>query len=248
MASRLCAYRNRFGWLHCTIAILLVATSVRSQPVDEVVAAHYPPLMIDGATDRPGYAVEVLFEAARRAGRDITVTFYPFERAIHAIVNKDAVLMPSLFQGKNYDDDIMWVAEIQRAELRFASISGRVDTLQQARDLPIIVAERGTTSERLLNSLGFENLQTTRSPTSSAQMLAAQRADAWLLTERLMRSTWTRLDMATPLTVGDIVHEVPVFLAASLSLPDDVAHAYAEAIHEMDEDGTLDRILSRYAQ
>lgn len=231
------------------LAILICLAGTRflaAQGADRVVAAHYPPLMIEGATERPGYAIEVIKEAARRAGRDVDITFFPFERAIFEVVNGPAVMMPSLFQGKPYDGDIRWVAEIQRAELRFASLSQPIHSLDDARHLQAIVVERGTTSETLLTALGFENMQTTPSPVSSANMLAAERADAWLLTERMMRSTWARMQMEKPLQIGGIVHAVPVFIASSLSLPDDVATAYADAIREMRADGTLARLLAIY--
>ncbi|MBY5931994.1 transporter substrate-binding domain-containing protein [Tateyamaria omphalii] len=232
----------------CLAALLMIAQALHAQQthVDRVVAAHYPPLMIDGAPGRPGYAIDVLQEAARRAGRSIDLQFLPFQRAVHEILTDDATLMPALFKGKAHDDQILWVVEYHRTGLSFASLSNRVDTIEQARDLSAIVVERGTTSEQVLSQLGFDNLQYTRSPQASANMLASGRADAWLLTEDMMRMTWSMLDMDTALSVGSSIRDIPVFLVASPALPDDTRRAYQTAINAMRNDGTLARLLQRY--
>ena len=60
------------------LSILATTSLTLAQPTDKVVAAYYPPLMIDTSEDRPGYAVEVLREAARRTGRQVNITFLPF--------------------------------------------------------------------------------------------------------------------------------------------------------------------------
>ncbi|WP_299042973.1 transporter substrate-binding domain-containing protein [uncultured Tateyamaria sp.] len=239
--------------LHHVLMMLITAVVLApvhaladTRPVDKVVAAHYPPLMVDGDPDKPGYAVEVLREAANRAGRDIDLQFLPFERAIHAILSEADTLMPALFKGKKRDKDILWLAEVDRTALRFASVSDPVNTLDQARTLPLIVVERGTTSEFFLSELGFTNVQEPRSPQASASMLASKRAHAWLLTEELMRRTWRMMGRETDLIVGDMIHEIPVFMVASLRLPDDTRLAYQTAIADMRADGTLDRISEHY--
>ncbi|MEM8537892.1 MAG: hypothetical protein AAGF56_08530, partial [Pseudomonadota bacterium] len=74
-------------------AAVFAAAPCLGHATDTVVAAHYPPLMIETDTERPGYAVEVLQEAARRAGRDIEITFLPYERAMFRVQNDPATLM-----------------------------------------------------------------------------------------------------------------------------------------------------------
>ena len=213
---------------------------------DTVVAAHYPPLMIEGGGERPGFAVEVLREAARRAGREVEITFLPYQRALYRVQNDPATLMPALFRGKKREDGYHWVVAIQSAKLRFATLSGPVHDLDTARSLSTIVVEGGTTGDVLLTRLGFDNLVRVNSPDSSARMLEVGRADAWLLTRRLMRQVWERLEMAPTLVFGNIVHEVPIFMVASPSLPEDVSAVYRAAVTSMKSDGTLDAILARY--
>ncbi len=214
---------------------------------DRVVAAHYPPLMIEGGdSERPGLAVEIMEEAARRVGREIEITFLPFERAIHALQTEPATLMPSLFYGKKRDDVFQWLVEIDRAELRFGFLEGQVDDLEMARGLEAIAIERGTTSEVLLKGLGFDNLELVNAPSASAQMLATGRVGAWLLTQDLMQEVWDDLGLSPELQFGEIVHVVPIFLVGSLNLPDAIAGAYRAAVEEMITDGTVAAIKARY--
>lgn len=213
---------------------------------DRVVAAHYPPLMIENSPERPGFAVEVLREAASRAGREFEITFLPFKRAIYALQTEPAAMMPSLFHGKPRDEDFHWVVEIQRADLRFASLSVPVNTLDEARALSSVVLEGGTTSDTILSRMEFDNVTRTTSPQSSAKMLAAGRVDAWLLTESLMQRVWDELGLDAPVVFGDVVHSVPICIVASATLPKEVSEAYRQAVVSMQKDGTMQALMARY--
>ncbi len=227
-------------------ALLLWCSSALATPVDRVVAAHYPPLMVADDPERPGYAVEIMREAARRAGRSFELTFLPFERAIFEVQNHPATLMPALFKGKPRDDLFHWVIDIQVAELRFATTGAPVNDLEAARQLQSIVLETGTTGDNLLAQNGFDNVTRLQDPMASARMLAAGRVDAWLLTQSNMERVWKALNAEPPLTFGAVVHVVPIALVASPTLPRDVSDAYRTAIQGMKEDGTLNAILVKY--
>lgn len=226
----------------------VVTNPVFAQPVDKVVAAEYAPLMIEGDEDRPGYAIDVFREAAKRAGRDFDLTFLPFQRAMFAVQTDAATLMPALFYGKKRNDMFLWVAEIQSAKLRFATTSERIDSMEVARTVPSVVIEGGTTADTVLTNLGFENLVRVTSPDSSARLLESGRVEAWFQNERAMTDVWQQQGFAEPLVLGDVVHEVAIFLVASPTLPDDVADSYRTAIQSMKADGTLDELWARYAR
>ena len=217
-----------------------------AQPTDKVVAAHYPPLMVANDRERPGYALEILKEAARRAGRNINITFLPFERAIFEVQNDPATLMPSLFKGKARDDLFLWVIDISMAELRFAAVNASVNDLDAARALPTIVLENGTTGDTLLTKLGFDNVMRLHDPEASARMLQSGRATAWFLTQSNMQRVWSAIGAQPPLTFGDVVHEVPISIVASPTLPPETKAAYRDAVQSMYDDGTLVDIIARY--
>lgn len=224
----------------------LLASQTAAQPVDQVVAANYPPLMIKGDSNRPGYAIEVLQIAAMRAGRSIDLAFLPFSRAMVEVRRGTDLLMPALFFGKEPSDEFLWLAEIQVARMSFGTISGPVNDLETARTLPSIVVEQGTTADIYLTKSGFENLVRVSTPEASARMLQSGRASAWLLDETLMRIKWRILGFPEPLGFGTPVLEVPIYLVASTALPQDVAEGYRAAVKDMRRDGTLKRLWDRY--
>ncbi|WP_299292482.1 transporter substrate-binding domain-containing protein [uncultured Tateyamaria sp.] len=230
-----------------TFLVTMFAFPVHAQTVDRIVAANYAPLMNEGNSERPGYAIEVLQEAARRNGRQLDITFMPFERAMLALRSQDEVLMPALFFGKRHNNEFRWLIEIHSAKLRFATISDSVDSLDAARALGSIAIESGTTADAMLSNLGFSNLVRTVSPESSSRMLAAGRVDAWFQNGHTMQQFWAQLEVSQPMTLGQTVREVPIFLVASAGLNDDVANAYKNSVEEMRDDGTLDALFENYA-
>jgi len=154
--------------------------------------------------------------------------------------------MPALFFGKKLTDQFLWVVEIQTAKLSFAMITGRFDDLDAARSASSIAVERGTTADVFLTNLGFENIVRVGSVESSARMLASGRVEAWLQSQWAISNVWRALGISIPLVTGDMVHEVPIFLTASPTLPKDVAAAYRDSVNSMRLDGTLDELWKDY--
>ena len=226
------------------LSSLCITSTASAQ--DQAVAAHYPPLMIDGEPDRPGLAIEIFKEAGRRAGRDVELTFLPFARALFALKGDAPIFMPALFQDKANDDLFLWIEQIESARLSFITLGAAINTLEAARALPSITVERGTTADVFLTSRGFNNLRRVANPIVSARMLAAGRTDAWLLANRLAAETWFNLDLDGSLTFGATQHEVPIYLVASRALDPDVTAKYRAALAEMKRDGAMDAILGRY--
>lgn len=237
----------RPGLIASVLCVFAWTQTVAAQALDRVVAAHYPPLIVSDDTAQPGYAIEVLQEAARRAGRTIDITFLPFERAMFSLKSTSDTLMPALFFGKKSNDAFLWVAEIQRARMVFATVSDRVDSLESARALPSIVVEGGTTADALLADLQFDNVVRVQSPAASASMLASGRVAAWFQEAEIIPLAWQSGGQTAPLVLGAVVHEIPIFLVASLDLPDATAAAYRQSVDAMRADGTLGRLWSTYS-
>lgn len=225
---------------------VLAAVAAPVPAADRIVAANYPPIMIEGAEGRPGFAIEILLEAARRAGRDVAITFLPFQRAMHSLQNEDATLMPALFKGKAGDEKFLWLSQIQTAKFSFSTTGPRVDSLEAAREARSVVTETGSTPHVFLSQLGFQNLILVNTPEASALMLQAGRASLWLQSRSIISDTWASIGPSKTLTLGDVVHEVPIFMVASPTMPEEMILAYREAVQSMEEDGTMAAIWERY--
>ena len=106
----------------------LFCVALISQPVfgdpneqDRVVAANFPPIMIEGDQARPGYAIEILQVAAERADRDIDVAFYPLRRGLAIMQSEGNIIFPSLLRTPERENQFLWLARIGTQFFEFVS-------------------------------------------------------------------------------------------------------------------------------
>ena len=231
-------------WLLCLAAFPVLAQP-QSSP-DCVVAAHYPPFIIQGDPKQEGMSIEIIREAAARAGRTIDITFMPFQRALFTLETDPGCIMPALFRNASREHDYRWVATYHSAELGFMTITKQINTLEEGRKLNRVAVETDASADQFLTGLGFENLVHIANPASSAQMLQAGRIDAWVQSPRAARHLWDQLGLRTKLHVGASMYSVPIYVTAGLGYPDELAFAYQNAITAMISDGTVERILTKY--
>lgn len=220
----------------------------KTQRNDNVVAAYYPPLMIHTGEAGPGIAVEILRAAARRIGRTVSLEFQPFERALYTMKESPDTLMAALFRTPAREDLVQWIAEIDRSRLVFLTLDVKINTLEDARHLTAIGVESGTTGDDLLTRHGFHNISRVAEPAQNARMLDAGRIDAWLLTPSLANTIWHQEGHTQRLIAGTPIIDTPIYLAAGLGFPKDVAARYRAAIAAMHADGSIDDILTSYRE
>lgn len=68
-------------------------------PVDRVIAAYYPPLMIEAGVPSQRISIDIVREANRRMGRATTLEFLPFRRALKTLRRRANVLQPALYRN-----------------------------------------------------------------------------------------------------------------------------------------------------
>lgn len=224
----------------------IVRAQQSALPVDRVVAAHYPPLMNEFDAESLGLAIEILQQAAQISGRQIKIQFLPFQRAVVETQARDDTLMPALFRNRKRETSFQWIGLIQTARMRFMTTQTMVSDLDVARHLSQIAVEGGTSTERFLTNVGFDNLFVTNDPSSSAQMLAAGRVDAWFLTQSLAEKIWRSGKLKPKLIVGEVIHTVPIYLVSGRDFPREIAAQYNLAIKQMHINGDIARIIDRY--
>ncbi|MEL7153480.1 MAG: transporter substrate-binding domain-containing protein [Pseudomonadota bacterium] len=236
-----------FSCLLIVIALSRVAQADGSTPArDKVVAAYYPPLMIDTDAKRPGIAVEIIRKAANLANRSIDIEFLPFRRAMATVQARSDVLMPALFRNDERERKFTWVAELFTTKLLFLSLDTPINTLKQARALKAIGVEAGSTGDQYLTEHGFTNLVHVSDPDASAYMLQAGRIDGWLLTKPLAETVWTRLGFREKLLAGSPILELPIYVVGGLRMPDATVRLYRNAIGSLRAAGEIEQIRAKY--
>lgn len=217
-----------------------------AQAPDCIVAAYYPPFMNSDSDTNAGMSIDIIREAARRAGREVQIQFLPFPRLLMELQSPRDCIMPALFRNLTREGQYQWIATYDSADLRVLTMGAPVNTIEDARALPIIGVEAGASADQFLTSLGFENLYRVPGPASSAKMLYSGRVSAWVQTSTVAKGMWQELGLKQPVQMGAPIYSVPVYVAARLGFPDAVAQTYHDAIHEMIADGTVERIMASY--
>lgn len=213
---------------------------------DRVVAANFPPIMIEGNQARPGYAIEILRIAAERAGRDIDVDFYPLRRGLAIMQSEGNVIFPSLLRTPEREDKFLWLARIDTEIFEFVSRDTPIDTLDHARRLHSIAVPWAGAAEGFLAGHGFDSIFRVSSSEAAFLMLTHHRVDAWLTSEPIAQRYVTQNSTGIPLVVGQPIYELPAFIASGPDLPPEIAKAYSAAVETMVTDGTIARIADKY--
>lgn len=237
-----------FGFFLFVIAVVGPTFTASADEVgkDKVIAAYYPPLMIEPDGEQPGLSIEILREAAKRLGRETSIEFLPFRRALKTLRHSNKALQPALYRNPTREPHYQWIVHVNDVVDVFLTLETPVNSLDEARKLTRIGVETDASMDILLTKLGFTNLERVDSPNTNAEKLRAGRIEAWALTRSLAQWTWKRLGYQETLVVGAPIRTAPVYLVAGLAYPKPLAAAYRESILEMKADGTVERILSRY--
>ncbi|MEM6312083.1 MAG: transporter substrate-binding domain-containing protein, partial [Pseudomonadota bacterium] len=206
MAIRRCNnWRSLMGTLAAVLTLsysMMVAGLTNAQqtkPLDCAVVSHFPPFIISQDGALTGISVEILRIAAQRSGRAIMFEEMPFQRALHRVTTQNDCMMPALFRTAPREDQFVWLATYDAAELHFLTIGDPINTLDEGRTRSAIGVVKDSSGDTVLTSLGFENLVRVASSSSNARMLNAGRIDAWVQSERAARSIWAQLGLQTAL-------------------------------------------------
>ena len=227
------------------MALGVMVGTVASATSRDIVAVDYPPMMIkDGQL--PGFSIEIITEAARRVGEDVSVQFLPFQRAVKIVQHRTDVIHPALYRNSRRENDYTWMAKYMSVNNVFLTLREPIDTIEAARELKSIGVEAKAQMDMLMTELGFKNLERVERAELNARKLMAQRLDAWALTDMLALWKWRELGMSEPLIPGKPVSFSPVYLVAGPDFSQEIADRYERAIREMLDDGTIEKILQKY--
>ncbi|MGR3495993.1 substrate-binding periplasmic protein [Citreimonas sp.] len=222
----------------------LAAPSLAAHLPDRVVAAYYPPLMMQDP-DRPGLSIEILQRAAALSGRSLDITFVPFARAVKTIMRREDHLLPAYFRSPARERSCAWVARTHTVHNVFNTLGPAIDTLDEARKLDRIGVETDTAMDVMLSRLGFDNLVRASTPLISTQQLRMGRIDAWALTRSAARWIWEDLGHPERLVQGIPVAIADVYVAASRTVSPALMEDYAGAIAVLQTAGAVDEIVAR---
>jgi polar amino acid transport system substrate-binding protein len=197
-----------------------------------------------------GPSVEIVKEIIKRIGSEGQVQVYPWARAYKmALEEKNVVLFGMTFTEVR-KDKFKWVGPlaIKRDILVGKKNSGiKIKTLEDAKRVQRIGTLRDDTRGRMLERLGFTNLEPVSDEKLNAQKLSIDRIDLWAYKIPGFR---TVCDLAGVDHTGfeEVYHlrEIELMIAFSKKTSDETVQRWKDAFDKMTLDGTIIQIQRKW--
>lgn len=247
----------RTGVLACALNLMVCGIAgatagedrapVEDQQITLVTAQLLPYSIQEGR--QQGFMVDLVREIERRLGTNRPVRFLPWPRAYrNARLSPNHVIFP-LARTAEREPYFDWAIKVASLKPVFVTLNGERLDLARARRQEAIAVQQNSPFEQYLKEQGFKNLVVTTSAAPiPIRMLRAGRVDAWFTARDLAAYSMQEQFVTEPITYSAPVFSSNVYIAFSREFPDDLRQIYLRTFDEMRQDGTYQRIMSRYLQ
>lgn len=215
-----------------------------------VLTEDLPPLNYIDNGVLVGPSVEIVREIIKRLGTKEQIKVYPWARAYKMALEEKNVVLFGMTYTEVRKDKFKWVGPlaIKRDILVGKKNSDlKIKTLEDAKKVRRIGTLLDDTRGRLLERLGFTNLEPVTDEKLNAQKLAISRIDLWAYKIPGLR---TVCDLAGVdyREFEEVYHlrEIELMIAFSKKTPDSVVRKWNEAFNEMLSDGTVLQIRKKW--
>ena len=237
--------------LFAIVASLLVV-SVQPALSQEltILTENLPPLNYVENGVLVGPSVETVREIQRRVGSDEPIQVYPWARAYKMSLEQENVVLFGMTHTEARHDQFKWIGPLatKRDILVARKGSGiKIDSLEDAKKVKRIGTLRDDTRERLLESLGFTNLEPVSDEQINAKKLVLGRIDLWTYKIPGLR-TVCELAGVDYNQVEEVYHlrEINVDIAFSKKTADSIVEKWRSAFADMVTDGTVMQIREKW--
>ncbi len=250
---RLALIKFRLRQLFLSALVTLPAVAVFNAAIIEtaradekivVYALEAPPLA--SAREPHGFIHKATVAILERAGFEADVQYIAWLRAQERVRETgDALLIPfGRIEGR--EDNYQWLVPLYDLKRAFVSVAEPVPSLEAAKALDTVGVERGTARQRMLEDMGFENLDAVFDEESNARKLAAGRLDAWAISVPEALLLWQEGGYQQPLQIGAVFGRQPLYIAAGMGFPEDKAERIRKAGEVFLTDGSMQRLIESY--
>ncbi|MFZ7127550.1 MAG: substrate-binding periplasmic protein [Desulfobacterales bacterium] len=235
------------------IAILsimaVMASGARAQEMF-VLTEESPPFNFVDHGRATGSSTEVVREMLHRLRQPDRIQVLPWARAYHMLQSRPNVALFSTTRTPEREDRFHWVGPLFTVHYGFYARKDRnleIDSLEDAKKARGIATYRDDVKEQLLESIGFSNLDSSNSPSSSLKKLMNGRVDLWLFDNlgmpdvaRQQNVDPSELELALPFK------SYQAYVAISGQTPTEVVRQWRSAFRSMVEDGSFFDISRRW--
>jgi polar amino acid transport system substrate-binding protein len=232
-----------------TLFILIAAQSALCDELT-VLTEDLPPLNYVNNGVLVGPSVEIVREIIKRLGTKEKVQVYPWARAYKMALEDKNIVLFGMTYTEVRKDKFKWVGPlaIKRDILVGKKNSSiKIKTLEDAKKVRRIGTLRDDTRGRMLERLGFTNLEPVSDEKLNAQKLSINRIDLWAYKIPGLRTVCdlAGVDYAE---FEEVYHlrEIELMIAFSKKTSDAIVQQWKNAFDEMTSDGTVLQIRKKW--
>ena len=215
-----------------------------------ILTEDLPPLNYVEKEVLVGPSVEIVREIQRRVGSREEIKVYPWARAYKMSLEEENVVLFGMTHTEVRHDQFKWIGPLATKRDILVAKKGSgitINSLEDAKKVKRIGTLRDDTRERLLQSLGFTNLESVSDEQLNAKKLVLGRIDLWAYKIPGLR-TVCELAGVDYKEIGEVYHlrEINVDIAFSKKTSDSIVERWRSAFNEMLADGTIMQIRRKW--
>ncbi len=209
-----------------------------------------PPFNYTREGQLTGSSTEVVREILRRLKQPDNIEVLPWARSYKLLQSQPNVALFSTTRTPERESQFHWVGPLFTVHFGFYAKRDRglhLNTLEDARQVGSIGTYKEDVKEQLLISLGFTNLDSSKSPASCLKKLMSGRVDLWLfdnmgmpVVARQQGIDPAEVELALPF------RSYQSYVAISRQTPEPVVRQWQATLEAMAQDGTFLAISRRW--
>ncbi|MEJ2284193.1 MAG: transporter substrate-binding domain-containing protein [Desulfobacterales bacterium] len=215
-----------------------------------IISEENPPFNFSRDGVFTGVATEVVREIMQRTGLSARIQVMTWARAYQLALTQPNVVLFSTARTKEREPLFHWVGPIYKVRFGFYALKGstlKLSCLADAKKVGAIATYKDDVREQLLKTMGFTNLDSSKSPASNLKKLLAGRVDLWLYSNLGVSSVAGQIGIDP----GEIelllpFKDVYAYVAISKGTPLAVIDRWQAALDDMKRDGTFKKISRQW--
>jgi polar amino acid transport system substrate-binding protein len=232
--------------------LLIFSLSVTGGLAQEltVISEDNPPFNFIEDGRLTGSSTEVVREIMRRLDLTAEIQVLTWARAYQLALTQPDVILFSTARTEEREHQFHWVGPIYRVRFGFYARRGAgpfPTCLADAKKVAAIATYKNDVREQLLKTLGFTNLDSSKSPASNLKKLLAGRVDLWLYSNLGVMSIARQIGI-DPAAVELVLpfKDLDAYIAVSKGTPQRVVDKWQATLDEMKRDGSFEKISQQW--
>ena len=233
-----------------SIMLILLLPVIAGAQELTIISENNPPFNYVQNGELTGSSTEIVRAMLRRMNRTEKIQVLTWARGYNLALTQPNVILFSTARTRQREDLFHWVGPLYRVRFGFYAKKGsdlRLNSLADAKKVEAIATYKNDVREQLLKSLGFTNLDSSKSPASNLKKLMAGRVDLWLYSslgvKRVARQIGVdpnELELVLPFK------DYFVYIAISKGTDQAVIKIWRDVFDELKREGTFEKITRQW--